>query len=553
MASRITTAEFIIKANLKHNNKYNYSNTIYTGRHNYLLIICPIHGEFKQTAGNHLKYGCNKCAGLNQTNADIIHKFKLKHNNNYDYSKIEYLNYKTKLLIKCNKHNFEFTQTAYQHLHAHTPCMKCRVENRQLTTNKFILNAMSIHGNKYNYSNVKYINRHHKVNIICKIHGEFKQNPGDHLSGNGCPYCQGLHKTNSIIIQDFINKHGLKYNYSKVKYTNSKTKITIICKTHGEFTQTPNDHLSGYGCPICGHIKSKQELDIFNWIKSNINYNIESNKRFNENNKYKYELDIYIPELNLGIEYNGITFHHTHGSNYIGNNKFHKDKYYHRNKSKWFLDNYNIRIIHIWDYEWLNKQSIVKNILKMQLNINRYKIYARKCNIKLITNKEAKPILESSHIQGHINSTLVYGLYYNNKLVSVMGFSKSTQGSADWELTRFVNRKGFVVIGGAQKLFSGFLKDHITPIVKSFSLIRLFSGNLYKQLGFKQINILPPTYFYHKNKQIINRRSAQKKNIHKIIPDYIYNNNETEVSTMNNNNWFQVFDSGMIHWEYNMV
>jgi len=130
-----------------------------------------------------------------------------------------------------------------------------------------------------------------------------------------------------------------------------------------------------------------------------------------------------------------------------------------------------------------------------------------------------------------------------------MSFSRSTQGKdAEWELTRFANKIGIVVVGGAEKLLKAFDREFDKPSLKSFSLNRIFSGKLYEQLGFKLIKVLPPTYFYHKGLKIVPRRQAQKKNLYRIIPSYIYNKNETEVETMNKNGFFQIFDVGMNYW-----
>ena len=134
--------------------------------------------------------------------------------------------------------------------------------------NKFIERAKIIHGDKYDYSKVDYINTHTKIIIICKKHGEFGQTPHHHKRGQGCPKCQYTYK---LTLNDFIEKavkvHGNTYNYSKVNYINFETKVIIICKIHGEFSQTPHHHNSGQGCPKCKPIKisekSRLTLDVF--------------------------------------------------------------------------------------------------------------------------------------------------------------------------------------------------------------------------------------------------------------------------------------------------
>ena len=124
----------------------------------------------------------------------------------------------------------------------------------RINTNIFIERAQKIHGNKYDYSKVNYVKSSEKVCIICPEHGEFWQKPNSHISSKqGCPKCG---KTGKLTQEEFIKRaryiHNDKYDYSKVEYVNSQTKVCIICPEHGEFWQTPNSHLSGIGCKKCG-------------------------------------------------------------------------------------------------------------------------------------------------------------------------------------------------------------------------------------------------------------------------------------------------------------
>ena len=126
---------------------------------------------------------------------------------------------------------------------------------KKITTKDFIIKAQEIHGNKYNYSKVQYINSSTKVEIICPKHGSFWQTPNSHLSRKGCPECNGgISLTKEKFIEKANKLHNFKYDYSKVEYINNHTKVCIICPKHGEFWQTPNAHTSrSSGCPTCGH------------------------------------------------------------------------------------------------------------------------------------------------------------------------------------------------------------------------------------------------------------------------------------------------------------
>ena len=228
----------------------------------------------------------------------FIEKAKKIHGDKYDYSKVNYINSRTKICIVCPEHG-EFWQTPENHTAKKHPqgCPICSKINsskkRKLTTEQFIEKARKIHGNKYDYSKVKYINNHTEVCIICPEHGEFWQTPQGHLSGRGCNLCRykAISKKLSNNNDDFIERarkvHGDKYDYSKVNYVNNRTKVCIICPEHGEFWQTPDSHLSGSGCKIC----KKEKLSSIKKIPYN-----DILKKMNEthNNKYHYCDDTYV-------------------------------------------------------------------------------------------------------------------------------------------------------------------------------------------------------------------------------------------------------------------
>ena len=160
---------------------------------------------------------------MKKTTEQFIQEAIQVHNHKYDYSKVEYVNSKTKVCIICPEHG-EFYQTPLHHLNG-SNCPKCTFHYTK-TTQEFIDKAKEIHGNKYDYSKVEYINSRAKVCIICPEHGEFWQIPTNHLQGKGCKYCGGTSKSN---ITDFINKahriHKNKYDYSKTIYTKANKKL----------------------------------------------------------------------------------------------------------------------------------------------------------------------------------------------------------------------------------------------------------------------------------------------------------------------------------------
>jgi len=267
MPERFTTEEFIEKARLLHGDKYDYSKTEYVNSNTKVQITCPIHGDFEQIPYSHLSgSGCNKCGyerirlALSSNTKEFIEKARLVHKDNYGYSKTEYVNLNTKVQITCPIHG-DFEQIPDKHLSG-KGCRRCGNERIRLALSsnieEFIKKARLFHGDKYDYSKTEYVNSNTKVQITCPIHGEFEQKPHDHLSGSGCNKC-GYEKIGfklSSNTEEFIEKailvHGDRYDYSKVVYVKNRLNVTITCPTHGDFEQTPNSHLSGKGCQVCG-------------------------------------------------------------------------------------------------------------------------------------------------------------------------------------------------------------------------------------------------------------------------------------------------------------
>lgn len=300
----LTKQQFIEKAKSIHGARYGYDNSFYINAVTKIQIECFLHGIFNQTPNAHLNgQGCPECSTINNrlTQEEFIKRSNLKHNNFYDYSKVRYLDSRTKVIIICPIHG-DFYQTPDIHIRG-SKCPICHKEKDKLSLNQFIEKAKSVHGDKYDYSKVIYKNSYTKINITCPKHGDFEQEPGNHLFGSGCRLC--FLKNKNLTTEQFIEKakviHKDKYDYSKVKYINSKTKVTIICPEHGDFYQKANGHLNGHGCPKCNSSKGELILEeIFK--KHNIQYEPQYNIPEIINN---YEIDFYLPEYRCLIEFHG--------------------------------------------------------------------------------------------------------------------------------------------------------------------------------------------------------------------------------------------------------
>lgn len=311
---KCTTEKFVEKAKKKYGDKYDYSKVEYNGYNVKVCIICPEHGEFWQTPDRFLQgRGCPRCGlelmkkSLTKTSDEWIEEARKIHGDKYDYSKVEYKNAHTKVCIICPKHG-EFWQTATKHITCKkSGCPICAREKQTLTTEEFIRRAKQIHGNKYDYTKTKYVNQKTKVCIICPKHGEFWQLPNGHLEGKGCKYCKhNVKMTTEEFIKKAIQVHGDKYDYSKVEYDGLENNVCIICPKHGEFWQTPHHHILGFkcGCPKCN--MSKLEQFVVNTLNERkIKFIHECSKK-NLSWLGRQRLDIYIPEMKLCIECQGI-------------------------------------------------------------------------------------------------------------------------------------------------------------------------------------------------------------------------------------------------------
>ena len=479
--------------------------------------------------------------------SDIIHGGK------YDYSKVNYVNNRTKVCIICPEHG-EFWQTPEKHLSGQG-CPICGGIKKH-TNETFINLAREIHGDWYDYSKVNYINNKTQVCIVCPEHGEFWQDPHNHLKGKGCPKCGELiHKatkyTNDTFVAAAYEVHGKKYDYSETEYIDMNTPVKIICSEHGEFWQTPYLHLRGAMCPKCSKeiSGSKRRLTDEDFKKrataihggkydySKVKYHTEKHKvciicpehgefwqtpdkhlRGNGCPKCVYpyskaEIEIYEFVKNLVGEEN-VVWHDRNvlkgkeidifipkkgiGIEYNGLYWHDRGKNYHLEKTEQ-CNKLNINLIQIFEDEFLQNKGIVFSKLSHILGDAKYdtRIYGRKCVVGEINREAAKNFLEGNHIQGFVVSTVYLGAKCNGELIGVMSLKKTGD---EWELTRFATKIGVQSIGVGGKLFSLFVKKYNPDRVKTFADRRWTINkdeNLYTKLGFHFEKYTPPEYRYY--------------------------------------------------------
>lgn len=434
---------FLEKAQKLYGDKYSYEKVKnISSSKDTVTITCRKHGDFNVIINNFFNgRGCSKCNLEERTlknKENTIKRAIETHGNKYDYSEVEFTKQKDKVCIICPKHG-RFYQSLCAHIRGEK-CPNCATEEsiKRMTKSldKFIEDARKVHGNKYDYSKVEYVNDRTKVCIICSKHGEFWQTPNSHLQGRQCPKCFGKNKTTEDYInelkekfgdiydysevvykgsnenvtliykgrkittkavkflsakkpitfekvrntEDFIRKaneiHNNKYDYSKVMYVNRNTKVCIICHTHGEFWQTPADHLEGCGCKKCK--TSKLEDKISSLLKSeNIEFTYQYYPSWLNEGLSHQSFDFYLPKYNIAIE--------CQGTQHYKENAFFNDslkKNIERDSKKFYKSKNKLKILY-----FLDKHIPIKEIIDNKKYNNIYTKENTFKNYKLLIEK----------------------------------------------------------------------------------------------------------------------------------------------------------------------
>ena len=258
----LTHEEFLEKCSSVHGDKYDYSLSKYVNQRVKLTIICGQHGAFTQTPNAHLSgMGCPLCANHRgkYTMQEFVEVCKKTHGGKYDYSSVTVKNLKCPIVLSCSKHG-KFEILAFRHKNGRG-CPKCHGPNKPLKNrDKVIADFNKVHSNKYNYDKMIYKGSKVLITVTCLDHGDFYIVPNSHLAGMGCHVCSSRVLTREEVVNRFRTVHGLKYDYSEMVYKKSICPVKIICRIHGAFEQLPDNHWSGSGCPTCARNKTTQAL-----------------------------------------------------------------------------------------------------------------------------------------------------------------------------------------------------------------------------------------------------------------------------------------------------
>ena len=282
---------------------------------------------------------------------------------------------------------------------------------------------------------------------------------------------------------------------------------------------------------------SAMEMNLLSVI-SNLGFNVLANKR---NIIPPLEIDLYIPDIKVAIECNGVFWHSDNNG---------KDRNYHVNKLL-RCEEQGIQLLNIFDYEYDNFYEIVIARLSAKLGVNANTVYARNTSVVIVNNTDEKEFLNKTHIQQYAKSNICFGLMHDNKLVAVMSFIKSRFNSdCEWELLRYssIGR----CVGGMSKLFAHFVRTNMPMSVVTYADRNWNSGNSYKHLGFNHSHNSSPNYFYTRNYRIFESRlKYQKHKLEEILP--LFDNNLSEWENMKNNGYDRIWNCGnkVYKWKYN--
>jgi hypothetical protein len=272
------TAIYQTRAGAVHKGRYIYGSEPYGKFNGPIAITCRIHGLFSQRLDHHLRgAGCPRCGAVTQARAKrrgarerFADKATLLHNGRYDYSMVDYFDARTEVTVMCRRHG-PFTIQPTSHLNGRG-CRGCgyeRVSSAQSVTQDHVLSRYAeVHGDRYDYSLVRYVGSHHKVTVVCLKHGPFETTSSDHAAGTGCPPCSwdkvGDERrfTAEQLMERLRQVHGTKYSYDLTGYKNNTTKLRIACPDHGEFRQEASSHLTGAGCPQCAAPRGEKNVAV---------------------------------------------------------------------------------------------------------------------------------------------------------------------------------------------------------------------------------------------------------------------------------------------------
>lgn len=417
----------------------------------------------------------------------------------YEYEESTFTKFNNKMKMYCPEHDTVFWIAPTRHVRGHTGCEDCKWEKVSIGNGYKMRDVQQKLDDRFGRDSFKVLGRvkekgaDPKWRIVCKKHDkEFLANiQSVRKNDNPCPECiSEAHNSwkiadQKLLIARAISIHGDRYDYSKVAYEGCDLPVEIVCKKHNvPFWQTFGNHYKSIDpCPKCSTSGSSlAEKEVLNFIEENYEGEVVANTRSIGDDRH--ELDIYLPDIGLGVEYNGCYYHCD----------LNKHRNYHKIKRDYFKS-HNISVLFVWEHDWSDKvrQEILKRIILRKINASDEPKYnARQLKVNKGKASEVKDFLDRNHLQGHTKgSNLTYTLNTSEGLiVAAMCFKKT---SGEYELTRYAT--GGNVRGGFMKLLNAFKEDVGKGVVcNSFCDLQTFDGKTYELAGFSPVKSIPPDY-----------------------------------------------------------
>ena len=404
--------------------------------------------------------------------------------------------------------------------------------------NKVISTNLEKYGHTYSIHNIDIKDKIIKTNLY--RYGYIYPSQSDEIKMKTSKSNLEQYGVNNIMLsEEFRSRFNISMDPCYIKYLGNRL-YEFKCENHDHVYIIDYDNYikrksrNSEVCTICFPISensSIKECELRDFISDIYKGEIINNYRDG------IEIDIYLPSLKIGLEFNGLHWH----------SEIYKTKNYHLDKTN-FFDKRGIRIIHIWEDDWDSKKVIIKSQIKNLIGVVDKKIFARKCEIREI-NDTCKDFLNNNHIQGYIRSTIKIGLYHDNMLVSLMTFDnlegRKKMDQNQWNLSRFCSLINTSVVGGGSKILKYFIKKYNPMRIISFADLDWSKGFLYEKLGFKMISKLNPDYKYVVKNMRVNKQRFTKKKLVKMGHDI----NISESKIMRDLNINRIYGCGQLKYE----
>lgn len=457
-----------------------------------------------------------KSRNFSKRGIDFLEKFKsLLHENGYKYISGKYINKKSKIFVE-GPDGETYTTTWWDFSTRNIrPHRKTQVSLSKIRSQIEELGYQLLS----NYKGAK-------ETLVVQKDGIQYETTWDMMRQGKVPHRKNHKKTFEEVKQELL---AIGYQLLSEEYINNQTPITVKCPEGHINDIRRNSLMSGHRCPSCQ--TSVPETEIREHLEK-LGFKVLQNDRKILNGK---EIDLYLPDLKLGIEYHGLYWH---SEAQVKTN-------YHLEKLQACQER-GIQLIQIFEDEWLERSSQVLNFIESKLGINQ-RIFARKCHFGKLNNLKARKFLDDYHIQGSPPSKSYYGLYYQDELVQIMAFGKHhRQNSNDWLLSRMCTKRGYQIIGGASKLLKNAMKSMGVRSVSTFADLRYSEGQVYQAVGFEEVSRLKPDYSYIKGKNRYSKQSLKKTPEEKET-------RKTEHELRLKQGYLRIYDCGKIKYIYNSI